>query len=1055
MKHLLFTFFLICSLQGFGQISISHESGVVVPGTHISVSNEGNTPMYLSWDQYRPGRLHYDLVIPSNTTQVVLVPALDTTPVFSNVNTMINPESPLASGLPVGFTSTDSVFQLLTSVAKHNTLWITREACDSCDIIRHYLAEPVDSGYKVFITMEPYEALSDSVGIMVAGEGNILPWGMFGLTVNPDQTFHFPDFGSPYPSTMLTVTVDTTGSVYNGIHQTYTWPQGSLVYLGGSLINLEYLEINLLDSTIMAIEVGVPDTFLGSLNNFNLIDSFYQFGLLEDGGTLPIPDPVIPNFNTSASWNWLDLYPEINRGIVWKKVFITIFHDYQLVYGGWGEMRVTGNWSTYHPKKSMRIRLDNKWTYPDLSEYPIDILNMRAFGSGKDNHMLSNKIANDLFYGDSLSVGGGQVAEYYLFGEYHGITVIGEHLGEDFISDRFDVKKKNIEMSHRTDDLITGIMILDAHRDSVAPRQIEYTEFMDWLESADKNSAGFIDSLLDMLDIRAMFKSFIASAYVARADNNLHNARTWKTDKLPYREMIKDFDYSFFCGAVTENSLEMQLFSDTSNRWTVNVDIFQELMESDTLSWMFINTMADMINTTLSVENMVAAISRAYNQAKPYIGQNHDRWKHHIYNIEPDSLGVYQEVQCMLDFAQQREAYVLEDMDELFEVGTTTVEFRVHGANHQQLLKVNQMTTTDPIGVSRLSFTGTPTRIYADPFGLEYITVNNDTLFQNDFYMEFDSGVVYDIVAYYNVILDPYIDSISLQEVVADNESVITDEEGKFEDYIEIINRSDTAVNLAGASMSDGTNIHIFKQDLWIGSGERMLLFADRDTEDGVHHLNFKIDKDGGEVISLLNGNDTIDAMPATPIPKDVANAYCDSGSWVLQVPTPVMENDCNPILLPIDLISFEIHVNQQEGYLKPMWSIVGQPSVQLMGSLDGQNFEQIYSGFGESFIDMDVTPSKRKYYQLFWGNNFSPVKSGAIISTGLQDLDLVLLPNPNNGNIIIPKGYQIEFINTLGQVVAQGVSGELVQLPRGVVLCVFYEDKTQSFLGSKKFLVK
>jgi len=114
---------------------------------------------------------------------------------------------------------------------------------------------------------------------------------------------------------------------------------------------------------------------------------------------------------------------------------------------------------------------------------------------------------------------------------------------------------------------------------------------------------------------------------------------------------------------------------------------------------------------------------------------------------------------------------------------------------------------------------------------------------------------------------------IRISEVMAKNQTVVSDELGEFEDWIELHNGSQQSVDLTGWFLSDDG----LDPTLWelpasslLGSGETLLVWADDDEGDGPHHASFQ-----------LSGNGESLYLSA---PLDVGTTLVDSLTFGLQV---------------------------------------------------------------------------------------------------------------------------------------------------------------------------
>jgi len=141
--------------------------------------------------------------------------------------------------------------------------------------------------------------------------------------------------------------------------------------------------------------------------------------------------------------------------------------------------------------------------------------------------------------------------------------------------------------------------------------------------------------------------------------------------------------------------------------------------------------------------------------------------------------------------------------------------------------------------------------------------------------------------------------SLKINEIMAKNQSSITDDYGQHEDWIEITNCDTTAVNTAQSYLSDDA------QDLgkWqlpsilMNPGELIYVWADDDEKQGDLHTNFKLDGEG-ETIYLSVKYDTlfsiIDSLKYAKLPSDISYGALAEGSGnysALPVITPGYPN--------------------------------------------------------------------------------------------------------------------------------------------------------------------
>jgi hypothetical protein len=164
----------------------------------------------------------------------------------------------------------------------------------------------------------------------------------------------------------------------------------------------------------------------------------------------------------------------------------------------------------------------------------------------------------------------------------------------------------------------------------------------------------------------------------------------------------------------------------------------------------------------------------------------------------------------------------------------------------------------------------------------------------------------------------PALPMLRLNELMADNDQVIADEAGEFEDWIEIHNPGAAAVSLAGLALSDdpGAAAPWPLPDLTIEPGGYLVVWCDNDTDQGPLHADFKLSADGeSAALFLVDGGVPypVDVVTFGPQATDVAyGRYPDGdGPWqTLPVATPGGPNSIVTAATPAGLRGVILHAS-------------------------------------------------------------------------------------------------------------------------------------------------
>jgi len=138
-------------------------------------------------------------------------------------------------------------------------------------------------------------------------------------------------------------------------------------------------------------------------------------------------------------------------------------------------------------------------------------------------------------------------------------------------------------------------------------------------------------------------------------------------------------------------------------------------------------------------------------------------------------------------------------------------------------------------------------------YGSGEITVNSDV--QYYFYAEnSDAGAFLPEHAEHEFFSIAVMADVVINELLADNETVVADQDGEWDDWIELYNNTDADIALDGYFLSDdGTDLTQWRfPDTSISPHAFLMIWADNDEEQSGLHANFKLSA-AGETLYLLS----------------------------------------------------------------------------------------------------------------------------------------------------------------------------------------------------------
>ncbi|MFC2134222.1 CotH kinase family protein [Bacteroidota bacterium] len=143
-----------------------------------------------------------------------------------------------------------------------------------------------------------------------------------------------------------------------------------------------------------------------------------------------------------------------------------------------------------------------------------------------------------------------------------------------------------------------------------------------------------------------------------------------------------------------------------------------------------------------------------------------------------------------------------------------------------------------------------------------------------------------------------------INEIMASNNSIIKDDAGDYDDWIEIYNGGDRAINIGGLYLTDDFN----NPDKYmipltdpaattIQPNDYIVLWADEERQQGIFHMNFQLSRSGEQIglVQIIDGEiNFIDQIEFGEQTSDVSYGRFEDGvnNWhLLNLPSPGSQN--------------------------------------------------------------------------------------------------------------------------------------------------------------------
>ncbi|MCK4394574.1 CotH kinase family protein, partial [Candidatus Bipolaricaulota bacterium] len=378
------------------------------------------------------------------------------------------------------------------------------------------------------------------------------------------------------------------------------------------------------------------------------------------------------------------------RGREWERpVWLEFFEeDGFLGFALDAGIRIHGGFSRELPKKSFRLHFRRRYgqehiNYPVFHGAKLDVFRTLVVrNAGDDGYggmaRLRDPLAHVLWAEEDGLTSAKRSVFVFLNGTPWGIYNLREHIDQDYLTSNYGVKEADLLIGPRTIELgdaekwdatLSFFENYDLGSDKNLIRAeslIDIENFTDYeifqiytgnMDVLGPNYIRFRPRSPDgkwrwiMWDIDTGFGDIDTSSEFGTSNPASHNTLAWATRDGPRHDLGPDWDDGGY------------------TLWSAL--ILRKLLENDEYRLYFINRFADLLNTTLHPENVIARIDALAAIIKTDIPQEMARWSNEWEGSPEEWLT---NIEGLRDFARRRPHYVRHHIVDQFElVGTATL----------------------------------------------------------------------------------------------------------------------------------------------------------------------------------------------------------------------------------------------------------------------------------------------------------------------------------------------------------------------------------------------
>jgi len=461
--------------------------------------------------------------------------------------------------------------------------------------------------------------------------------------------------------------------------------------------------------------------------------------------------------------------------------------------------KIYGGWTRNLPQKSLSIFARNFYgsneipyqLFPDKNINSFEAFVLRNSGNDWDSTMLRDGLMTGLVADTGLDISGFRPCVVYINGYYWGIHNIREKMNEHFIAaNNPGTDADNIDMLEGGGWVIHG----DAQH---------YASMINFVENNDLSMQANYEYMQTQMDIDNFITYQLSQIYFDNRDWPGNNIKFWRprTANGKWQWLIFDTDFGF--GLFNQNAFmynTLEFATEANGQEWPNPPwstlLLRKLLENESFKNDFINYFCDHLNTSFQALRVLEHIDTKVYSIQPEFSQHNARWENYIWNWQ-NNLDVLE------NFGVLRLNYIRNHLQTYFELNEKhTVTLDVSPEN-TGMIKINSRI------ISEFSWQGeyfeeVPVTVTAIPAaGYEFVMWEGFTFPEPEMTL--------------NLTGDTNITAI-FQETSGDSVSIVINEinynsaaDFDPEDWLELHNPTDQAIDISGWKFRDENDAHIFE----------------------------------------------------------------------------------------------------------------------------------------------------------------------------------------------------------------------------------------------------
>lgn len=290
-------------------------------------------------------------------------------------------------------------------------------------------------------------------------------------------------------------------------------------------------------------------------------------------------------------------------------------------------LKIHGNWSKGFPQRSFRVVANDDYgsssinykLFPEKSISRFRAFNIRNAGIDWNTTHMRDQLMNRALRKTHSMIMDGYHAVVFLNGQYWGVYEIREREDKYYIEENEQVDPDRIDLLRFYGDVQEG-------------SNVAFREMVEYIMNNDMSIPANYQRVKDsLLDIENVVDYFASEIYYSNPDWLGNNIKFWRVNNPPgkWKYILWDMDGGLgLFSSVNDNLLPYVTNADTNSMYYGNPHSFmmQSLFDNLEFRNYFINRYADLMNTTLHPNSLLALGTEIYNDMLPEMGRHFALW---------------------------------------------------------------------------------------------------------------------------------------------------------------------------------------------------------------------------------------------------------------------------------------------------------------------------------------------------------------------------------------------------------------------------------------------